>query len=111
MIRAVLMKERESFSLSFRAYIPLALLYGYTLALSWRPDLLRTLLPGSLSAGFQGMWNDGGEVQNRKQGAAASVGSGGTAEPMPLTCPTLCRWMESPVLPSTRGHHGHLLPP
>lgn len=54
MLKAVLRREHTSFSLSLKAYVPLALLYGYTLALSWRPDLLGTLLPGSLAAGFQG---------------------------------------------------------
>ncbi|KAL6769820.1 hypothetical protein ACKKBG_A32475 [Auxenochlorella protothecoides x Auxenochlorella symbiontica] len=57
MLKAVLRREHTSFSLSLKAYVPLALLYGYTLALSWRPDLLGTLLPGSLAAGFQGGWN------------------------------------------------------
>lgn len=36
------------------AFIPPALIYGLLLANSWRPDLLTTIMPGSLSEGLSG---------------------------------------------------------
>lgn len=39
---------------SFGIFIPLSLIYAYLLGMSWQPDTLQLVMPGSMQDGMKG---------------------------------------------------------